>query len=109
MPELLPEGLPDRPSRSRFDFSDWADGQAWRFMRGEDYVSSTESFRYNVKRWAKAHGYRVETRPIPHTDDRGRPLPASKAQTVGLAVRFIPDAPRSVTATARAAQGPRAA
>lgn len=109
MPELLPDGIPDRASRSRFDFSDWADGRAWRFMRGDDYTSSTESFRYNVKRWAKAHGYKVQTRPLPDTDERGRPLPASKAETIGLAVRFIAETPHLQTATSRGTQGTRAA
>jgi hypothetical protein len=95
MPELLPKGLPDRASRTRFDFAEWADGQAWRFMRGVDYTSSTETFRYNVKRWAKAHGYDVETRPLPATDERGRPVALSRAEPVGLAARFTPGAPRA--------------
>jgi hypothetical protein len=88
MPQLLPDGLPDRASRSRFDFSEWADGQAWRFVRGEDYESSTETFRYNVKRWAKAHGYTVQTQPMPALDAKGRPLPATKSEPIGLAVCF---------------------
>jgi hypothetical protein len=90
LPQLLPNGLPESASRARFDFTEWADGQAWKFMRGEDYTSSTETFRYNVRRWAKAKGYEVETRPLPATDERGRPIPATKAEPVGLAVRFTP-------------------
>lgn len=86
MPQLLPDGVPERSSWSRFDFSQWADGQAWKFVRGEDYTSSTETFRYNVRRWASAHGYAAVTRPIPAVDDSGRPIPASKAEPVGLAV-----------------------
>ena len=58
MPELLNDGLPERSARTKFDFAKWADGQAWKFVKGEDYTSSTETFRYNVKRWAKA---RLET------------------------------------------------
>lgn len=93
MPELLPEGLPERHSRSRFDFTAWADGQAWKFTRGEDYSSSAESFRYNVRRWAKAHGYDVELRPIHALDRDGRELPVSKTEPAGVAVRFVaPDA-----------------
>jgi hypothetical protein len=98
MPELLSDGLPERASRSRFDFSEWADGQAWQFVRGKDYTSTTASFRHNVKRWAKAHGYLVETRPLLDADPKGRPLPASQADPVGLAVCFTPattDRPRS--------------
>jgi hypothetical protein len=88
MPQMMPEGLPDRASRSRYDFSQWADGKAWKFVRGEDYESSTESFRYNVRRWAKAHGLEVTVRALPATDEKGRPLPASKSDPIGLGVCF---------------------
>jgi len=88
MPELLPDGLPDRPGRSGIDFSQWADGQAWQFVRGEDYTSTTESFRYLVRRWAKANGFSAETRPLPASDADGEPIPVSKQEPVGLAVRF---------------------
>jgi hypothetical protein len=90
MPELLPDGLPERASRTRFDFSAVADGQVWKFIAGVDYTSSLESFRYNVRRWARAHGYVVETRPVPAADDSGRPLPPTEAAPVGVAVRFKP-------------------
>jgi hypothetical protein len=86
----MPDGLPDRISRSRYDFAQWADGKAWKFVRGEDYESTTESFRYNVKRWAKAHGYEATVRTLPATDGRGQPLPSSKADPVGLGVCFTP-------------------
>jgi hypothetical protein len=108
LPQLLPNGLPERAKRYRFDFREWADGQAWKFLRGDDYTSTTDSFRYNIQRWAKANGYEVETRPLPATDDRGRPLPATKAEPVGLAVRFklaapvSRDHPRSPSAGSRA-------
>lgn len=90
MPELLPDGLPERATRSRFDFIEWADGQAWKFVRGVDYTSSTQTFRHNVKRWAKRHGYELTTRPILALDEQGRPLAARAADPVGLAVRFMP-------------------
>jgi len=32
MPEVLENGLPEPRSRSKFDFSDWTDGQAWKFV-----------------------------------------------------------------------------
>jgi hypothetical protein len=92
MPELLADGLPARSSRSRFDFSQWADGQAWKFIKGEDYESSTETFRYNVKRWAKAHGYIAECRPYPALDRDGREIAANKQDPVALGVRFAPAA-----------------
>jgi hypothetical protein len=95
VPTMLPEGLPARATHARFDFTDWADGQAWKFLKGEDYTSTTESFRYNVRRWAKAEGVGVETRPIPAVDDRGRPVPATKMEPIGLAVRFTPRNERS--------------
>lgn len=89
MPQLLPDGLPEAPGRSRFDFSRWADGSAWQFSRGEDYETSTESFRYAARRWAKANGYVAETRPLPTLDEDGRPAPISKAEPIGLAIRFV--------------------
>lgn len=89
MPELLEAGLPEPASRSKFDFSEWANGEAWKFVKGKDYQSSTETFRYNVKRWAKANGYEVECRPFPAADKRGKDLPATKADPVALGVRFL--------------------
>lgn len=88
MPELLEDGLPERTSRSKFDFSRWTDGQAWKFVKGEDYDSSTETFRYNVRRWAKANGFEVECRPYPATDRDGREIPVTKTDPVALGIRF---------------------
>jgi hypothetical protein len=89
MPELLEQGLPERVSRSRFDFSKWTDGRAWKFVRGEDYESSTETVRANVKRWAKEHGYEVELRPYPATDRDGKEIPVTKTDPVALGVQFV--------------------
>ncbi len=89
MPELLPEGLPDKASRSKFDFAAWTDGQAWKFVKGSDYDSSTETFRANVKRWAKQNGYDVELRPYPALDRAGREIPLIKADGIALGVRFV--------------------
>lgn len=91
MPELLKDGLPERTRRSRFDFTQWADGQAWKFVRGTDYHSTTETFRYNVRRWARAHGMKVELQPFPALDAEGREIPLSKQDAVALGVRFIVD------------------
>jgi hypothetical protein len=88
MPELLEEGLPERSPRSKFDFSPWADGQAWKFVRDQDYESSTETFRSNVKRWARDHGYEVELRPYPATDRDGKEIPVTKSDPVALGVIF---------------------
>jgi hypothetical protein len=88
MPELLNDGLPERKSRSRFDFSRWADGQAWKFVRGEDYESSTETFRANVRRWAAEHGYEVVLRAYPAMDRNGAELPVTKADPLALGVVF---------------------
>jgi hypothetical protein len=89
MPELMTEGLPERGSRSKFDFAEWADGQAWKFVKGTDYDSSTETFRANVKRWAKVNGYDVELRPFPSVDRAGREVPLVKADAIALGVRFV--------------------
>jgi hypothetical protein len=89
MPELLTDGLPDKASRSKFDFTQWADGQAWKFVKGTDYDSSTETFRTNVKRWAKQNGYEAEMRPYPALDRAGREIPLVKADGIALGVRFV--------------------
>jgi hypothetical protein len=88
MPELLTEGLPEKSTRSKFDFTEWADGQAWKFVKGSDYDSSTETFRANVRRWAKLNGYEVEVRPYPALDRAGREVPLVKADAIALGVRF---------------------
>jgi len=89
VPELLAEGLPERRTRSRFDFAEWADGQAWKFVRGRDYDSSTGTFRYNVKRWAKAHRVEVELQPFPALGPDGEEIPVTKEDPIALGVRFI--------------------
>lgn len=89
MPELLNEGLPDRSSRTKFDFAQWTDGQAWKFVKGADYDSSTETFRVNVKRWAKEHGYEVELRPYPALDKEGNEIPVTKTDPIALGVQFV--------------------
>lgn len=88
MPVRLQDGLPDRSSRTKFDFSEWADGEAWKFVKGQDYDSSTESFRYNVRRWAKANGFEVECRPYPALGADGKDLPITKTDPIALGVRF---------------------
>jgi hypothetical protein len=93
MPELLQDGLPERVGRSKFDFSQWCDGQAWKFLKGTDYDSSTETFRANLKRWAKLHGYVVELRPFPDRDRDGREIPLVKADAAALGVRLTPVGP----------------
>lgn len=91
MPELLTDGLPQRVSRSRFDFTEWANGEAWKFVKGEDYQSTTDTFRTNVKRWAKDNGYEAEVRPYPALDRDGREVPVTKTDPIALGVRFIGD------------------
>jgi len=86
VPQILENGLPEPTRRSRFDFSAWADGQAWKFVKGEDYTSSTETFRYNLRRWARANGYEAELRPFPAVDRDGQELPLAKADAVALGV-----------------------
>jgi hypothetical protein len=89
MPELLAAGLPDKARRSKFDFTEWADGQAWKFVKGTDYETSTETFRANVKRWAKLHGYGLELRAYQVLDGDGNEVPLAKADAIALGVRFV--------------------
>ena len=102
MPQLLNDGLPDRSSRSKFDFTKWADGQAWKFVKGEDYDSSTETFRYNVRRWAREQNLEAECRPYPALDREGKEIPLTKTDGVALGVLFRP------AAEAAASDAPRA-
>jgi hypothetical protein len=88
MPQLLKDGLPPRPTRSKFDFSEWADGRSWKFVKGQDYDSATETFRLNVRKWARVNGFEVELRPFPALDSDGRELPLTKADAVALGVCF---------------------
>ena len=88
MPELLKQGLPAKSSRSKFDFTEWADGRSWKFIKGDDYESATETFRLNVRKWARLNGFEVEFRPFPALDGDGRELPVTKTDAVALGVRF---------------------
>ena len=90
MPELLKEGLPERRRHgSRVDFAQWADGHAWKFVKGEDYTSTTDTFRTVVRRWAKERGLEVELRPYPALGDDDEELPLTKADARALGVRFV--------------------
>jgi hypothetical protein len=90
MPELLKDGLPERTRHgSQHDFARWANGQAWKFVKGEDYTSTTETFRASVRRWAREHDLQVELRPYPALDADGEPLPLTKADADALGVRFV--------------------
>jgi hypothetical protein len=88
MPELLNDGLPQPARRNKFDFSEWADGRAWRFVKGQDYESSTETFREHIRRWAKEHGYEVEFRPYRAEGIDGEEVPLAKQDAVALGVQF---------------------
>ncbi len=88
MPDLLTDGLPDRSRRNKFEFAEWADGRAWRFVKGKDYDSSTETFRSHVRRWAKTNGYDVELRPYLATDADGKEIPLTRNDAVALGIQF---------------------
>lgn len=90
MPQLLKDGLPERGTRTKFDFRSWADGQAWKFVKGQDYDSSTETFRYNIRRWARDHGFEADLRPFPATDADGNEVPLTKSDAVALGVVLKP-------------------
>lgn len=88
MPDLLADGLPQPARRNKFDFAEWADGRAWKFVKGRDYESSTETFREHVRRWAKENGYEVEFRPYRAANDDGEEIPLAKSDAVALGVQF---------------------
>ena len=88
MPDLLADGLPQPARRNKFDFAEWADGRAWRFVKGRDYDSSTETFREHVRRWAKENDYQVEFRPYRAEDPEGEEIPLAKSDAIALGVQF---------------------
>lgn len=88
MPDLLEGGLPKPSRRNKFDFTEWADGRAWRFVKGQDYESSTDTFREHVRRWAKENGYDVEFRPYRAEDAGGEEIPLSRSDAIALGVQF---------------------
>jgi hypothetical protein len=88
MPELLNDGLPERARRSKFDFSEWADGRAWQFVKGQDYSSSSDTFRSHIRRWAKANGLEVDVRLVPATGRDGHVVPLTKQDAIAVAVQF---------------------
>jgi hypothetical protein len=88
MPDLLDDGLPLPVRRNKFDFAEWADGRAWRFVKGQDYDSSTETFREHIRRWAKENGYDVEFRPYRAEDASGEEIPLTKSDAIALGVQF---------------------
>lgn len=45
------------PDRSRYTWSEWADGQHRRARRGTDYTSTTAAFVSAGRRWADRHSY----------------------------------------------------
>jgi len=107
MPDLLSDGLPQPVRRNKFDFAEWADGNAWRFVKGEDYASSTETFREHIRRWAKEHGYEVKFRPYRAADEHGDEIPLARSDAVALGVQFTrrngraPSSRRNGAATTR--------
>jgi hypothetical protein len=88
MPDLLEGGLPQPARRNKFDFTEWADGRAWRFVKGQDYDSSTETFREHIRRWAKENGYEVEFRPYRAEGADGEEIPLSRSDAIALGVQF---------------------
>jgi hypothetical protein len=88
MPELLSDGLPQPVRHTKFDFAEWADGRAWRFVKGQDYHSTTDTFREHVRRWAKENGYEVEFRPYRAQNPDGDELPLAKHDAIALGVQF---------------------
>lgn len=73
--------LPDRGkgpgATAKYPWSDWADGQAWLALRGEDYTVREGAFRSALASHARNHGMSVTTRLV-HED----------GEIVGIAFQF---------------------
>ena len=73
------EGFP--PRRTQWDFSEVADGDVYLLRRGEDFDITVAAMAAAARRWARQHGYDVQTRS---EFDEQRP----ERPKVGLYVRF---------------------
>lgn len=54
--------FPGGPTRDRYDWDQWFDGEPWLLKKGEDYEIATASMRAAVSRAAKDAGKKVRTR-----------------------------------------------
>src|SRR5215217_7958743 len=67
--------------RTRWDFSEVADGQVYLLRKGRDFEVAVDSLAIAARRWAREHGYRLTTRSEFDEQQEGRPK-------AGLYVRF---------------------
>jgi len=65
------------PSAARYPWDEWADGNTWHLVEGDDYHTSTDNFIDTAKKWARRHGQCLRRRRA----------------TDGLYIRFIPKEP----------------
>lgn len=52
---------------SRYPWHEWADGQWWQVVRGEDYTVTDDGFRSAIHNYARFKGLRAES----HKNDDG--------------------------------------
>lgn len=58
------EEFPGGPGKSKYPWHEWFNGSPWLLRRGEDYSTSTASFRAIAGRAAKQEGLKLRTRLI---------------------------------------------
>lgn len=61
--EIEAETLPPDP-RIRYPWGEWTNGSWWSATEGEDYTTSTESFRSTLFGHARKHDLKVRTRQV---------------------------------------------
>jgi hypothetical protein len=49
----------------RYPWKEWADGDVWLILRGEDYLVSDDSFRVSARMYATRHGMFLRSRKDP--------------------------------------------
>lgn len=47
---------------SRYPWEDWADGQWWQAVNGEDYTITDAGFRSCLYNWARINGMKAQSR-----------------------------------------------
>jgi len=50
--------------RPQYDWASWTDGDAWKLLRGENYLVSDRAFRSAAHACAKSHSLRLTTQIV---------------------------------------------
>ena len=62
---------------SKYPWEKWSDGSIWRCVRGQDYTSSSASFRQLISQTAKDLGKKARTKVELAKDEDGKEMDGS--------------------------------